>query len=100
MHYIEFTDYWIYKNNTIIIKPSFNDNIYLIDFNDNIKSLVFSDCEEIDNIIENIINNNYYNKTHIKSKFNYTVDNLPQGLLNLIFGISFNQLVDNLPQGL
>ena len=56
MNYIEFDDYWIY-NNTIIIKLSFNNNIDLIDFNDNIVSLLFTNFNNIDEAIKNIFNN-------------------------------------------
>ena len=57
MDYKEFTDYWIYNYCTIIIKLSFNDNIDLIDFNDNIISLVFTNYEEFDNVIKSINDN-------------------------------------------
>ena len=101
MDYIEFTDYWIYNNNTIIIKPSFNNNIDLIKFNDNIISLVFSKFNTIDNCIKRINNNKYFNiQTYKCSQFNLSVDNLPQNLQNIIFGYHFNQTVDNLPQNL
>ena len=52
MNYSESTNYWIYNYCTIISKPSFNNNIDLIDFNDNIVSLIFTNYEEFDNVIK------------------------------------------------
>ncbi len=99
-NYEEFKDYYII-NDTIIIKPEFNDNINLIIFVDNIISLVFTNYKGIVDVKKSLYNdkNINYNKYYC-SKFNQNVDNLPQSLLNLIFGCCFNQSVDNLPQSL
>ena len=88
----------IYNNDTIIVKSQFNDDINLINFDDNIVSLVFTNYDDITNI-EKSINNKKHNDQHKfkHSKFNCKVDNLPHTLLNLFFGYYFNYTVDNLP---
>jgi hypothetical protein len=90
-NYREFTHYWI-NNDTLIVKPKFNDNINLLEFHCDITSLIFSNYDDISDIIENINDTRY-----IGSSFNQPVDNLPPTLLNLTLGIKFNQPVDNLP---
>jgi hypothetical protein len=43
---------------------------------------------------------NSYNKPKIYSRFNYPLDNLPQGLVCLSLGTSYNHPLDKLPKGL
>jgi hypothetical protein len=95
-NYTEFTTHWLYNDNIIIVKPQFDEDINLIEFDNTILSLVFSDYNKIEHIIEKI----YYIKNFKESNFNCSVDNLPSTLLNLTFGHNFNCTVDNLPQNL
>ena len=94
-NYVEYPAYWIYNNNVMIIKAGFNENIKSLIIKSNIMSIIFTDYVMIKDIIENI-NNVKINKKK-SSKFNKSVNNLPQSLQNLTFGYYFNQSVDNLP---
>ena len=108
-NYDELPSYWIYNNNTIIIKSHINEEI---DFTDEIKSLIFSNFKYINDVIEIQINRDYKDKDfftkfkqkgkdfYIKSKFNQSIDNLFPEILNLTLGYEFNKPVDNLPQNL
>ena len=98
--YEEFTDYWI-NNDTIIIKRNFNDDINTVNFENCIRTLIFTNYDKIDDINKSINDDKYYNFFKFKgSNFNQYVDNLPSSLLNLTFGYHFNCTVDNLPQTL
>ena len=96
----EFIDYWLYNDNTIIIKPHFNADINLINFNNKIVSLIFTNYEKIEHVIKKINNNILHGVICRFSEFNQSVDNLPITLQNLTFGHKFNQSVDNLPHNL
>ena len=119
--FIEFTNHYIYNDDTVIIKHDFNGDINSINFDCNIVSIIFTNYDDIINIDKSINNKKYFKYNEFKnSKFNRLVDNLPNTLLNLSFdsqfnqpinnlshtllnlsfGFSFNQMVDNLPFGI
>ena len=97
MEYIEFSTHWLYNNDTIIIKPHFNENINLVNFDDKIVSLLFTTHILINDIIESIKDIKYKSKNYQMSIFNQPLDNLPLTLQTLTFGYNFDQPVDNLP---
>ena len=98
--YVELLTHWIY-NDIIIIKPDFDKDINLIQFNNKITSLVFTDYNKLKYAVKNINDSKYYNKKYkLLSKFNNSIDNLPPYILNLNFSLCFNQEVNNLPQNL
>jgi hypothetical protein len=98
----KYTNHWT-CNNIIIIKPTFNDELKNIIYEDNFVHIVFTDYSNLN------IGINYYMKknsdskiTSCLSKFDKSIDNLfnYNKLKYLTFGYSFNQLVDNLPNSI
>ena len=73
---------YVINNKTIIFYPEYNqiiDNHILSDLN----TIIFSNYDK--------------NKKYIGSKFNQSVESLPNSITDLTFGFSFNQLVESLP---
>jgi hypothetical protein len=115
----KYTNHWT-CNNIIIIKPTFNDELKNIIYEDNFVHIVFTDYSNLniginyymkknsdskitsclskfDKSIDNLFNYNKLKYLTFGYSFNQLVDNLPLNLSHLTFGNLFNQLVDNLP---
>lgn len=72
------------RNNILIFYANFNDELH--------DTLVL-----FDNLNKIIFKNQNKGKMMINSKFNKSVDNLPETIRTICFGHSFNQPVENLP---
>ena len=82
---------WLIQDDKIIFSPEFNEllNPELLS---RYQTLIFSNYE---------LNDNFPNKlSFCDNKFNQSVDNLPNSIINLTFGSNFNQPVDNLPNSI
>ncbi len=88
---------YITNNDTIIFRPSFNDELDYKLLND-YKKIIFSNFDLNDNLFEKYENNNFEDLEYICSNFNQPVNNLPPFITHLTFGQNFNQTVDNLPK--
>jgi hypothetical protein len=72
---VEFTNYWIYNNDTMVVKHEFDSDISLLNFDDKITILTFN-C----GVLKHIIKNNNYRTL---SYFNQQVDKLPLHLFEV-----------------
>ena len=88
---------YIIKDDTIIFSPEYNRQI---DTNllTNCKKIIFSNYELDDYIFDKYNFGNLYELRYVQSKFNYSVNNLPNSLIHLTFGHAFNYIVDKLPE--
>ena len=90
---------YMYDNNIIIFSYDFNkllDSDLLSKYNE----IIFSNYVLSYDLLDSLINNNYYHCKFRPSIFNQPVNNLPCSITNLTFGTSFNQLVEMLPNSI
>ncbi len=87
------------KDSKIIFVPYYNkelDNLLLKKYN----QIIFSDYELKENIVECYENLNFKDCVYIENIFNKSVNNLPNSITHLTFGVMFNQTVNNLPNSI